>query len=134
MAALLVLPMAIPPAQADFSIRANTIGGITYVRAADVARYYGLRLWANGEKAIIHDERAGFGRSASARLVEVVDVFFFVWRCEIAAKGLLEIVNHNAGVGFPKRGWAAPGDLRDLGFGVVMFVFDIANDRFDQIL
>ncbi len=48
-----------PRASANFSIYSKTIHGRTYVRASDVAKYYGMRIWHSGKSVVLfgNDQR-----------------------------------------------------------------------------
>ncbi len=63
-----------------------------------------------------------------------INIVFFIWRREIAAHGFFEIIDKNARIGFPDRASVLARD--DLHFGLlfVMFVVNIADNGFNQIL
>jgi N-acetylmuramoyl-L-alanine amidase len=51
---LACLPNAL---QGEFVLRAQTIGGVAYLSANDVAKYYGLKLWRSDKQAVLYNQQ-----------------------------------------------------------------------------
>ena len=51
---LACLPNAL---QGEFVLRAQSLGGVAYLSAADVAKYYGLKLWVSDKQAVLYNKQ-----------------------------------------------------------------------------